>query len=260
MILVGGKGTRLRPLISEVPKPLAPIGDKPFLSILLEELLGAGIKSVHLLAGYMGGEFDKISRWVDGLDIQVSVELSPLGTGGALGSIGHHLDPSTYYLVLNGDSFVERGIPEMVHYFNHSELGFQEIVVGVCCAQDISRYGRVEFDTSTFRIQRFVEKKGSDDPPELNTVKEPLSQYINAGIYLMSGDFIKGLPKDRMCSLETEILPHLVATSDLTSNLSSSISFQMIAKPLSGTLVDIGIPSDYVRFVKYRTNNPKALG
>src|SRR5262249_48269949 len=106
-ILVGGKGTRLRPLISNLPKPLAQVNGECFLYLLLREIKNAGINRVLLLTGYMHDEI--LAACGDGrnfgLEIDYSQEFQPLGTAGALKNAQHLLPDTEHFLLLNGDSY-----------------------------------------------------------------------------------------------------------------------------------------------------------
>ncbi len=193
-ILCGGKGTRLNSLELEVPKPLAPIGQKPFLSYLIDFLKASGFKNEQLvfLVGHLGEQIKKVL----GLQFSYSFEKEPLGTGGAL-SLGLQNFPSQNALVLNGDSlflfdlphFIQKGL-ELFKF--HSDV---QVVIALKEMQDAKRYGLVRFDKDGL-IEKFAEK-------------EVGSGFINSGVYLVRSD-LKDAIGPGFVSLENEVFLKLV--------------------------------------------------
>src|SRR5271156_325483 len=109
VLLVGGLGMRLRSAVPSLPKPLASVGDKPFLELLVRQLGKQGIRHLVMCTGYMAEQIESVFR--DGNDLGGTIEYSretvPLGTAGALKLAQHHVQHESEFLVLNGDSFVE---------------------------------------------------------------------------------------------------------------------------------------------------------
>lgn len=219
IVLAGGFGTRLQAVISNVPKPMAPIVDQPFLAFLLSYLKKHGIThvilSVHFLREqiktYFGSEFQ-------GMRIDYVEEHEPLGTGGAIMHSLFFIEEREPVFVLNGDTFVKLDYKAMYeqHVARHSRLTFALREVADC-----TRYGKVVTDAD--HITGFQEK-GSFGPG-----------YINAGVYLINPDLFHAYPMPAKFSFEAEfILPYL-----------SSLRLQyFMAKDY---FIDIGIPEDYAR-------------
>ncbi len=198
VILVGGEGTRLRPLTYGTPKPMVPLFGVPFLECTLGRLKAAGVTEVILAAGYMPraieNYFGNGSRL--GLKITYVVEDSPLGTAGAIRNVADHIHGS--FFVLNGDVLTSLDLRSMIAF--HREKGG----IGVLHAirvDDPSAFGCiVRADGS--RISAFVEKPRRDEAP---------SNEINAGTYLLEPAVIDHIPAGRPSSIEREIFPLLLA-------------------------------------------------
>lgn len=221
IILAGGRGTRLRESVRDLPKPLARIRDRPFLDILLGVLARSGrIRKAVLAVGYLADII--IRHYSDrkdiGLEIVFSVEKTPLGTGGAVRKALERTDTEEV-LVMNGDSFAEVGIDSLIEV--HRKGGMPATMV-VARINDTSRYGRVDIGPGG-RVRSFEEK-----------VAQPLPGFINAGIYVIRREVLAGIPADRPVSLEREILPGL-----LKEGIRGFVA--------EGKFIDIGIPEDYAR-------------
>ena len=224
-ILAGGLGTRLRPVILDVPKVLAPIRGKPFLFFLLETLKASGVDEVVLLTGYMhekveqtcgdGAQFD--------LKITYSPETSPLGTAGALKNAEAYLSQHQEFLVLNGDSYAPEAILQLARRtLIENELG----LIAVSFLERTDRFGTIEFDPSTMVIQQFKEKVQQG------------SGYVNAGVYRLSRDILSKIPEQKAVSLEQEIFPDLF----------KAIPGALLAQVIESCFEDIGLPESYAAF------------
>src|SRR5947209_7467706 len=194
-ILCGGAGTRLRPVVADRPKSMAPIAGTPFLQLLLERLKHEGVGDVILGTGYMG---EKIERYFGcgsklAMRIGYSKENEPLGTGGAL-KLAEPLisDP---VLVLNGDSYVEWSLVPMLELFTAKDA---VLVVVVQAVADVTRYGSVALDHDG-RITQFLEK-GIRAGPGL----------INAAGCWVREQIVRDLPAGRAISLERDVFPRLL--------------------------------------------------
>ena len=214
-ILVGGLGTRLRGVVDDVPKPLAPVLGRPFLFYLLDMLALHGARSVTLCSGYMADLVqDKVGgEWL-GMPIHHSVESEPLGTAGAL-AVAKNFLKSDRVLVMNGDTWFEPDFNTFVEVSSDSEF-----CIAAARVSDASRYGTLETNSSGHLIS-FKEKSPSSSPG-----------LINAGVYLVSQNVLASIPPGRI-SLETQILPDLIAERRV----------QVFETP--SPFLDIGIPSDY---------------
>ena len=194
LILVGGEGTRLRPLTNTMPKPMVPIEGKPFLQYLIEWLKKEGITDIVLLIGYKG---EQIKAYFGdgaklGVRIEYNIEETLLGTGGAIKNAERYIDGPC--LALNGDSYFPIDLKRLIA--SHKEKN-AEATIALARVKDTSRYGLVVADKD-HRIQQFLEKgnpiKGIDT--------------INAGIYVLEASVIKSIPQGRV-SIEKDVFPRL---------------------------------------------------
>ena len=218
-LLCGGAGTRLRPVLADRPKSMAPISGTPFLELLLESLRSQGLGDVILGTGYMG---EKIENYFGdgskfGIRIRYSKEQEPLGTAGAL-KLAEPLisDP---VLVLNGDSYVDWKLVPMLELFTAKNA---DLVIVVQAVADVDRYGSVALDQEG-RVTQFVEKGAAAGPG-----------LINAGVYLIRKQIVRDLPADTAISLEREIFPRLL----------NGRVYGLISR---GLFIDIGMPDDFNR-------------
>ncbi|MDP3948320.1 MAG: nucleotidyltransferase family protein [bacterium] len=220
-ILCGGKGTRLRSVVSEQPKVLAEIGGRPFLDILLEDLFLSGFRKIHLGVGYMKEYI--IDRYRHDPRIIFSEEEGPLGTGGAI-KRATPLFSGEHVLVMNGDSFcaVDYGRFYDFHLKNNA---FLSIVLAK--ESDRADAGNVAID-GTGRITSFREKSPAENG----------ERFINAGIYLMRRDVFKHMPAKNVFSIEHDFFPNV------------------LEKPcygfvVDGEVMDIGTPERYWKINEY---------
>jgi NDP-sugar pyrophosphorylase family protein len=219
LVLAGGLGTRLHPVLGDVPKVLAPIADRPFLAYLLEWLKSFGARRVVLALGHRA---DAVMEYLHTIpstpaSIVTVIEPKPLGTAGAIRFARSelHTDP---VLVVNGDTLAGGDLCALVR--QHERAG---ACATVLCAQvdDGSRYGRVIPDREG-RIQRFVEKDASHRGAAL----------INAGVHLMSAAFLDAIASGQAASLERDVFEKLPAGS-------------LAALPGHFSFIDIGTPESY---------------
>ncbi len=223
IILAGGLGTRLRKTVGDLPKPLAPIGDKPFLEYLIKFISSQGFTDIIISSGHGAASIRKFlgDGSKHGLKIEYTVEQELLGTGGAI-KLAEPLIGSSDFIVMNGDTFFEVRLREM--------LGFHEskrsvATIALIHKHDTGRYGRVLLDGDN-KILSFTEK--NDDGK---------AGYINGGMYVFKKEFFDYIPSNRACSLEREILPLLIGKG-------------LYGFPVEGYFIDIGIPEDYERAKK----------
>lgn len=194
VILAGGLGKRLREAVPNLPKPLAPVGSKPFMSLLFDQLLNSHIQKVTLAVGYMSEKvIDTFGNCYKDLSLEYAIEDEPLGTGGAIANALKGKDYNQA-LVLNGDSFCNVSLKEFTKWHLESK---NQVSLVLAYQENRERYGGVEYNLTTHRIASFVEKK-SNLPPG----------YINAGIYFFSKEFIDMFPETVPLSLENQILPY----------------------------------------------------
>lgn len=218
IVLVGGLGTRLRAVVSDVPKPLAPVAGRPFLAWLLDAYAAAGLRRVILATGYRAAQVeDAVGRRWQGMEIVYSREETPLGTGGAVRQAATMVQGDGVHLA-NGDTWL-RYEPAALEQATHASGAL--LGIALARVEDVGRYGAVEVEAG--RVQGFREKGGSG--PGL----------INAGSYYLSPTALDRLPQDRSYSFEERVLAPwtregAVAAFDRTSDF-----------------IDIGVPGDYAR-------------
>lgn len=219
LVLCGGLGTRLLPVVQDRPKGLAVISGRPFLDILVDELLRQGLRRLILCVGHGADQIVAHFRGRTDAEFVFSIENQPLGTGGAL----RHALPqvrSNPVAVVNGDSFCPVDYGAVLAF--HQERASQGTVVVTKPAgrRDV---GAIALGADG-RLLSFAEK--SDHP-------DPRSKWVNAGIYLMPRGLIEAIPEGVASSLEREVLPHVIATG-------AYYGFRA-----SGQLIDIGTPERY---------------
>jgi D,D-heptose 1,7-bisphosphate phosphatase len=217
VLLVGGKGTRLKELAHATPKALMAIGDdRVFLDLLIDNVARQGFDRILLLAGHLGGQLvDRYEgRSIRGASVSVAVEPEPKGTGGALRWSQSKLDPT--FLVVNGDTYFD-----MPYRTLEAALSCDPAAVAAMALRDVedaARYGSVTMEGA--HVIRFCEKVAT---------AAPTRGRINAGVYLMRREAID-LIGDGQVSLETEVFPMLAAEGRLLGTV------------CDGYFIDIGLP------------------
>lgn len=228
-ILAGGLGTRLRSVVKDVPKPMAPVNGKPFLAYLMGYWAQQGLTQFTLSVGYLGEMVqDYFGNAFEGVPVQYVREIEPLGTGGALrralaaGAFDQH--PT---LMLNGDTWFEASLSTLEKDFAANKC---PITIALREVDTNSRYGGVALAENGL----------------IAAFGDATSRLINSGCYIFSPTQIEErlLHSPEKFSLETDILPKLASNGDLGASVQS------------GRFIDIGIPEDYHRFCA----NPPKLG
>lgn len=219
ILLVGGRGTRLRSVVSDVPKPLAPVAGRPFLAWLLDSCARQGMRRAILATGYRAEQIQAFAgnRW-QGMEVVYSHEQSPLGTGGAIAralpmvrSLGVHL--------INGDTWLDYQplALEAATRTRGCRLG-----VALARVPDIGRYGAVEVQAG--RVTGFREKGGAG------------AGWINAGSYFLAADGMAALPSPAQgYSFEERVLTAWAGNGDVAAFTETD------------AFIDIGVPEDFDR-------------
>ncbi|HED5352424.1 TPA: nucleotidyltransferase family protein [Campylobacter jejuni] len=214
IILCGGLGTRLKSIIKDIPKPMAPINDKPFLEFIFEYLKKQGIKEVILAVSY---KYEVIKEYFKdeflGIKIKYSIEKEPLGTGGAIKETLKFVKNEAY--VLNGDTFFDIDLSKL-------KLNGSRICLALKQMNDFDRYGTVNVDDQGFVIsfeEKVFKKQG----------------LINGGIYLLTKDIFNDFALQEKFSFEEFLQENY---DDLKAR----------AEVFNGFFIDIGIPKDYEEF------------
>jgi D-glycero-alpha-D-manno-heptose 1-phosphate guanylyltransferase len=218
IVLAGGFGTRLREVVPNVPKPLAPVAGRPFLAWILDQLSGAGLARVILAVGY---KHELVSECFGdsfgSLHIDYAVEDRPLGTGGAIRN-ALRASAAADVFVLNGDSFVSVDLRAL--YEAHDAAGVSLSIVTARVA-DTARYGQVIVANN--RVAGFGEKGSSGEG------------LVNAGVYLADRRLFDAFSLPESFSFEKDILAAHVG------------DLRPLAFPADGSFIDIGVPEDYMR-------------
>jgi mannose-1-phosphate guanylyltransferase len=203
VVLVGGKGTRLRPLTLSAPKPMLPTAGVPFLAHLLSRIRAAGVRRVVLGTSYLAETFS--AAFGDGaalgLDISYVVEEQPLGTGGGIRNVAKHLTTDDV-LVFNGDVLCGTDLTAVVDTHRRTDA---DVTLHLVRVRDPRAYGCVPTDESGAVLQ-FLEK--TEDPP---------TDQINAGCYVFRRSVIDSIPEGRPVSVERETFPGLLAAGSRVS-------------------------------------------
>jgi D-glycero-alpha-D-manno-heptose 1-phosphate guanylyltransferase len=219
IVLAGGFGTRLRSVVSDVPKPMAPVQGKPFLHWVLTSLTQKGVRRVVLSVGYKHQHITAFfgERYGD-LDVAYAIEATPLGTGGAIAASFEQVK-GDHALVLNGDTFLDLELAALAELWQAHR---QPIIVGRQVA-DAGRYGRMEV-SGDGQLQGFAEKGAAG------------AGLINAGAYVLSKAHVDRFFRHTApFSLETQVLPPLLAVEPVW------------VFETNGMFIDIGVPEDFLR-------------
>src|SRR3977135_1948968 len=197
LILVGGEGTRLRPLTSTVPKPVVPLVDRPFIAYMLEWLRGHGVDDVVMSCGFLASGVRNVLGDGSGLGINLrsAEEPRPLATGGAVKFAESLLDER--FFMLNGDVLTDLDLSAQLA--QHDETGARATLalIGV---EDPSAYGLVRLDEDR-SVKEFLEKPS---PDQIDT------NLISAGAYVLERDVLELIPPDTNASVERDVFPELV--------------------------------------------------
>ncbi len=216
-MLVGGKGSRLRPLTLSAPKPMLPTAGVPFLTHLLSRIKAAGISHVILGTSYQAEVFSE--HFGDGaalgLELEYVVETEPLGTGGAIGNVAHLLRGDTA-MIFNGDILTGCDLTGLLDH--HRRTG-ADVSLHLTTVQDPRAFGCVPTD-SEGRVTAFLEK----DP-------NPVTDQINAGTYVFSRAVVSSIPSGRPVSVETETFPGLLAGGALVTGYLDTSYWRDLGKP-----------------------------
>lgn len=233
ILLLGGAGTRIAALYPGLPKALVPVAGRPFLEHQLLWLARNGLRRVHLAAGIKAGP---LKDWLAAprpadlrdLDITLSREPTPLGTGGALRHLLPILPDAPAFLSFNGDTLT----PNLSLDLSLPTAGPHAHLWAIP-VPDATRYGTLDFDPATRRITAFREKAAT------------ASGHVNAGIYLIPRPLLETIPDGPPVSLETECLPRWAAASLL------------LAHPAPPPLLDMGTPDGLAQMTHFLQSPPE---
>ena len=221
IILAGGLGTRLRSVVSDVPKPMAPVAGKPFLEHLMSYWRARGMDRFVLSVGYLKERIiDHFGDSFDGAEVEYSIEDVPLGTGGGLLLAMERMMPDAPFLLLNGDTFFDVDPEALLACHRRHGAG---VTFSLFRAPEPDRFGGVKIDG----IGRIIEFRAG---------KATQGQLANGGVYVIDPPTITArFRADGIArSFESDMLPALAADGVRLAGLECV-----------GRFVDIGVPSDY---------------
>ena len=220
VILAGGLGTRLRSVVSDVPKPLAPVAGRPFLAYVLDALVRQGYGHAVLATGYMHEKVEAcFGNEYLGMKVDYARELTPLGTGGAIVNALQHCTADSV-TVLNGDTLFLADLGQLERYADSKGTPLAIVLRAV---PDAGRYGAVETDADG-RITAFREKDPSAE-----------AGNINGGIYRLQRQLLDGYAIGQQFSFEKDVMQQRYAEE----------AFYAYAD--GAYFIDIGVPEDYRR-------------
>lgn len=223
IIMVGGKGTRLRPLTEEIPKPLLPVLGVPCLEYVIKSIADVGIKEIILACGYKSQKINDIIGNGERFGIQISYayEEHPAGTAGAVKLLEDRVDQR--FLVASGDVLADVNIADMV---KTHERGEAMATMALTEVDEPTEFGIVGIDEG-MSIIRFKEKPKED---------EVFSKLINAGVYVIERDVLSLIPKDTMFDFSKDLFPLM---------LSKGVPLK--GHIIDGFWMDIGRPLDLLK-------------
>jgi D-glycero-alpha-D-manno-heptose 1-phosphate guanylyltransferase len=222
IILAGGKGTRLQSVVSEVPKPMAPINGLPFLEIQINYWISQGVNNFILSVGYKNEVIvNHFGSKFNGAVIKYTIEKIPLGTGGAILKAIAENNITEPFLLLNGDTYFDVSVKHL-HEF-HSKKG-SNFTFSVFKSDNTSRYLGLNVDSNMKIISSDL------------IIEEIGIKYVNGGVYIINPKIFDNLEfePNKQISLESEVIPRLIC-----NNIS------LYACEFDTKFIDIGIPDDY---------------
>jgi mannose-1-phosphate guanylyltransferase len=223
LILVGGEGTRLRPLTSTVPKPVVTLVDRPFMAYMLEWLRGHGVDDVILSCGFMANGVREVLGDGSAMGVRVRYveEPEPLGTGGALKYAEDLLDER--FFMLNGDVLSDMDLTAQLR--QHEQTGARA-TLALMAVEDPSAYGLVRRHPDG-SVKQFLEKPSADEVLDTN--------LVNAGAYILEREVLGAMaPAGTRISIEREVFPTLVDKG-------------LYGYEATGYWLDIGTPQRYLQ-------------
>lgn len=226
VILAGGKGTRLRPITVDLPKPLVPIANRPLILHQLRHLTQAGVRDVTLALGHSAESFASIRGDAEalGINLRIITEPAPLGTGGALRWCldAGAFDEDRPLLWMNGDVVASPDVRALLKFHQERDA---TITFWLTSVRDVSAFGVLELASDGF-VERFLEKPA----PE-----ETTSHMVNAGILMLDPKVLREIPAETFFSFEQGLLPGLVRKREALYGLWDG-----------GYWLDTGQPSSYL--------------
>ena len=222
IILAGGKGTRLKSVVFDRPKPLADVNGQPFLAILMDYLIEQGCRHFVLATGYKREMVrSQFGNYYQGIPISYSEEVQPLGTGGAVISAQKKLVRKEPFLVLNGDTFFPINLSELKKQFQKTK---SDVTIALFKTLEGGRYGTAEQDD-----QGMI---------KLATKKANIGESANGGVFMVEPAKFQSIRNINLpWSFEANFLPAL-----------AELGARITGMTFDAPFIDIGAPQDYLRF------------
>lgn len=223
VVLVGGEGTRLRPLTWTTPKQMLPVAGRPMIGRVVAHLGAHGVDEVVLSLGYRPSAFTAAypAGRIDGVALHYAVEPEPLGTAGAIAFAARHAGVGETFLVVNGDVLTDLDVSALIGF--HRVRG-AEATISLTAVEDPSAFGVVPTDGDG-RVVAFIEKPPRDEAP---------TNLINGGTYVCEPSVLDRIPAGRKVSVERETFPDMVPEGNLYA----------LASPAPWS--DVGTPERYL--------------
>jgi mannose-1-phosphate guanylyltransferase len=211
VILVGGLGTRLRPITYDVPKALVPLRNRPFMGYMLDFLRSGGLDGAVLSLGYLPTPIQEYLAECDlnGFSVDYAVEDNALGTAGGIKNAARYIRGDGPVVAVNGDVLSGLGLKYLIDKHESSNA---LATITLTSVEDPTAYGLVDVDHDMV-VRRFIEKPAAD---------EVTTSLVNAGIYVLEPEVLEMIPPGREVSIEREIFPDLQAMGLLSAYISSS--------------------------------------
>ncbi len=221
IILVGGEGTRLRPLTYSIVKSMVPVLNRPFLEHVICRLARHDIKDIILAMGYKPDSIYEYFKKGPLKDVRLSysLEVKPMGTAGAVKLASEHIR-STFF-VLNGDVFTDIDYTGMLQYHLANK---SKATIALTHVDDPTKFGVVETENNG-RVRAFIEKPPAD---------RVTSHWINAGVYVLEPEILDYIPDDEFYMFERGVFPRLLQDNQ-----------RVFAYPSSAYWIDMGTPAKY---------------
>jgi mannose-1-phosphate guanylyltransferase len=201
ILLVGGRGTRLTPITSEIPKPMLPVACKPVTEHQILAAQRAGITTLVLATSYLSEVFIPYfgdgSKW--GIDLRYAVEKEPLGTGGAIANAAAHLDKGASgeaVVIFNGDVLSQHNLAAHIEFHKKADA---DVTLHLIQVDDARPFGCVP-TSADGQVEAFLEK-----------MENPVTNWINAGCYVFNREVIDSIPRNTVLSVERETFPQLIS-------------------------------------------------
>jgi mannose-1-phosphate guanylyltransferase len=225
VLLVGGEGTRLRPLTYTTTKAMVPVLNKPFIEYQIRHLQSHGIADIILAMGYKPDSIKNYFKNKSDVSSKIfySIEQEPLGTAGAVKNTISLVDRNEAFFVLNGDVFTDIDLTDMLNFHRAKRA---QVTIALTPVDDPTQFGVVELDSHK-QVLRFLEKPSRE---------EVTSNLINAGIYIIEPCILERIPINKRFMFERDVFPQIISGGE-----------PMFGYPATAYWIDMGTPQKYLQ-------------